>query len=209
MAVPVGYVLTSQAGVEAHGYQNSEFEPPSCEARAQTIYFPRGQASVDEPVRTFDGLATGTIETDEECRAVYLQRTEKAFTTATVLLRVMVATTVDPVWAEVAICKGTPGPGANVKLTTLGYADATSAFTSTGVKVVSVALGANCPAGTHVWLAWACKKKDQQFNSPPDYIQSGMFQGAKTTQPSTMAADTQFQIEPEALEPAWACVGMG
>jgi len=199
MAVPVGYVLTVQAGVEAHGYQNSEFMPPPTDAVAPTIFHPVGKTQIDVAVATVTGTGFATTEVDEECRAIYLGRAQTDFTGAEVVVDVLTAV-VAPTWCEAAILKSSTSPvlcDGPSAMTLIKAVDTTGDWSVLGpVRTVFGAL--TIARGDHIWWAWACKRKDQQDPLPsfraflPDYILSGLSVYLSATKPSTIAAGTNF-----------------
>lgn len=184
---------------------------PGTQLVARTIFQPFGTAPADIAFRTALLYTVQTAEVSQDCRALYLGRVGKVFNVATVAMRIITAAvTLD--YAEVAICKGTPGVRTNQKLTTLGYTDAISAFQTGGAQTLSVSF-AGSVAGDHLWLAWVQKQTQGTFASfspgTADYITSGMFQNLNPARPSTMLAETQFAMAPDTLAPAWLVVGMG
>jgi hypothetical protein len=180
---------------------------------APTICAPTGMSAVDPWLRNDLSRNYSTVEVDTEARAVHLIRAPKAWTTITCATYVDVAQ-VNADWCEVAICKGTPGPAATVKLTRLGYADAKSALGSTGERVVSVTC-AGMAAGDELWIVWSQKAGAGSIASMRAGMmvlpESGLYQYRAATQPSTMASDTQFGIKiiGEGEEPAAWVVGLG
>lgn len=183
-------------------------------AYPQTILTPVGFAPADIALRTADAYLDDTAEVDEEARAVYYGRIGEKYDTATVRLRVVTAATF-LTYGEVAICTGTPGLGAGVKLTRCGWANAVSAFQVGGAQTISVSF--TVPgAGAHVWLAWYQKVDGGQGGTlasfdpaTADHLESGLGEFKATTRLSTMADGTQFGILGKAVEPLWAVVGMG
>jgi hypothetical protein len=198
--IAAGWVLTSQAPpVDPNAIQVGEYEPPPTDAVAPTIFHPVGKTQIDVAAVAHTGTGYATTEVDEECRAIYLGRAQKAFTGAEVVVDVLTAV-VAPSWCEAAIMKssGSPvlcdGPSA---MTTLKAVDATAAWSVVGP--VSQSFGnVTIARGEHIWFAWACKRKDQADPLPefraflPDYILSGLSVYLGATRPSTMAAGTNF-----------------
>ncbi len=195
MAVPVGYVLTVVAGVEAHGYQNSEFMPPSAGPGAFTVFKPLGGTPLDEAACTLLGTGIESIEADEECRAWYLGPAQAAFTGARIVVDVQTACNA-PTYCEIGICKGTPvlcnGPSA---LTLVKSADASAIFNVAGPQYVDLA-AMTVAVGDHLWLAWSNKKNASPQISfrgcLPDAIMSGMFVYKAAQRLSTLGAATDF-----------------
>jgi hypothetical protein len=206
MTVPAGWVPTTPV----HG--NVMVLAPGAGAICQEFFQPLGQAPVDEEARIGDGYAVDTTETTDESRAVYLGKAGKAFTAAAVTLRVDTAC-IAATWAEVAICTGYPST--LTKLTTAGWTDITGYIDTTGRKVIPISLMGlgGVVGGDHLWLVWGCKYTPEQavmptyFASVRDAIQSGFFRFASTTRPSTMGAETTFDLEGATKFPLWAVVG--
>jgi len=199
MPVPVGYVLTVQAGVESHGYQNSEFEPPPGDSCAPTIFHPVGKTQIDVAVATLCGTGFATTEINEEARAIYLGRAQKAFTGVKVVVDVLIAV-VAPTWCEAAIFKSSTSPvlcAGPSAMTRIKAVDATASWSVPGP--VATDFGAVTIArGDHIWFAWATLKSGPADPLPsfraflPDYILSGLSVYLGGTRPSTMGAATNF-----------------
>jgi hypothetical protein len=188
-----------QAGVEAHGYQNSEFEPPASDTCAPTIFHPVGKTSIDVAVATVCGTGYATTEVDEECRAIYLGRAQKDFTGVEVVVDVQTAV-VAPTWCEAAIFKSSTSPvlcAGPSAMTLIKAVNTTGDWSAPGpVRTVFGAL--TIARGDHIWWAWSCKRLNQQDPLPsfraflPDYILSGLSVYLGATKPSTLAAGTNF-----------------
>lgn len=199
LVVPVGYVLTAQGTTRADGLQNSEFEAPPTDSCAPTIFHPVGKTSIDVLVATVTGTGVSTTEVDEEARAIYLGRAQKAFTAAEVVVDVLTAV-VAPTWCEAAILKSSTSPvlcAGPSAMTRIKAVSATTDWSATGP--VKTSFGALTIArGDHIWFAWATKKSAPADPLPsfraflPDYILSGLSVYAAGTRLSTMAGGTNF-----------------
>jgi hypothetical protein len=199
LAVPIGYVLTAQGTLRPDGLQNSEFEPPASDLCAPTIFHPVGKTQIDVAAATVCGTGYATTEIDQEARAIYLGRAQKAFTAAEVVVDVLTAI-VGSTWCEAAICKGAGTPvlcaGPNA-LTALQVVDTSADWSVPGPVKTSFPACA-IARGDHIWFAWSYALKDQQDPMPafraflPDYILSGLSVYASATRLSTMGAATDF-----------------
>jgi hypothetical protein len=173
--------------------------PPASDLCAPTIFHPVGKTSIDVAAATVTGTGYATTEVDEECRAIYLGRAQKAFTGAEVVVDVLTAV-VAPSWCEAAILKSSASPvlcAGPSSMTLIKYVNTEAIWNATGpVKATFGALAIS--RGTHIWFAWACKRKDQFDPLPsfraflPDYILSGLSVYLGATRPSTMADGTDF-----------------
>ena len=209
---PANWVLTSLAPpVDPNAIQFGEYLPPPTDGVAQTILTPRGTGPSDANLRAADGYLTETIETNWQCRAVYLERVTKHFSKATVCLAVVTKLTM-PTWAEIAICKYTPKLGTAPSLTLLGYVDVSAEFQLGGAICKDITLNLAAEPGDHLWFAWS--QRTQQgvlatfHPAVCDPTISSLFALADGVRPSTMASPEAFVIAGASLEPAWPIVGM-
>lgn len=193
MPTPDGYVLTWDTSLAAplqYGWE------PGSTASAQTLFGPINGEGIDVAAATVCGTGWGTTEVDEECRAWYIGRAVKSFTSITIGVDILTAV-VAPTWCEVAVLKGTPvlwaGPCA---LTTIAWRSTSGDWSVPGP--VPSTFAAVISPGDHLWIAHGCKKSGPADPLPefrailPDRILSGVSVYASATRPSTMAAGTNF-----------------
>lgn len=152
-------------------------------------------------------VVTTAAPVTNQSNAIYLGRpdTDKALVTFRCNVVTAVATAI--VWAEVAICTSVDNimaTGADLILS--GFTDVTGTFNATGNKTTEI--NVNISRGAHTWLVWG-----SQATTPfalrgglADPINSGIYQFAAATRPSTMTNPTTFTVTGSASVAAWLVV---
>ena len=142
-----------------------------------------------------------TSLTSPDAVAVYLGRAMKA--NPTVVVHAEVATACATItWAEVAVCKGAFVLSGAAALSRVGSASVAAVYNATGLKQVSIATS-GVVAGDELWAVFA------SFATTPfqlracmaDQIQSGVFQTAAGTRPSTMSVPKTFALGGASVAP--------
>lgn len=139
--------------------------------------------------------------------AYYMGQAETAYSTITFKYRVTTAAATIT-WAEVAVASSPAITiGGAASLTTRGYIDASGTShlgVSTGIKTSAVSVSGISP-GMHLWAVFGAQATTAAIvrGGLADDIQSGFYQSAAATRPSTMAANTAFAVEGATTVPVW------
>ncbi len=161
----------------------------AAQAPEEPIRFPYGAFDLPETALT---KALGNQQTS----AVYFGRATAAFTQMKVLYKVNIAPTT-VVYAECAVCKGTPILSTQTTLTTMGFVSLVGS-TSLGLKTITISLS-GIAVGDHLWIAFGSNISSGTFQLDaciPDRYSSGRHLiSTGNARPSTMAAATGFSVE--------------
>lgn len=142
--------------------------------------------------------------TNSSTFAYYMGRADEAFTN--IVLRFRVTTAAATItYAEVAIASSPLLTIAgNTSLTRRGYTDTSAIVNSTGQKSVNVSVD-GITVGMHLWALFSSNATTAQIvrGALADDLQSGFFQAATSTRPSTMSGGTNFTVEGATTVPVW------
>lgn len=143
--------------------------------------------------------------------ALYIGKAPRALTSVQVRLRVTTAL-ITPTWAEIALAKGIPVPGANPSLTVVGYADTSVSWAAAAgqrTETINVSSGQSVNEGDDIWIIVgnvAATLAVLRAQSIADDIQAG-FQAALATRPSLNVGSAQtYTIEGATVLAAWLAV---
>ncbi len=121
----------------------------------------------------------------------YLGRAERPYSSIKIQYRTTVSLAATVNFAEIGIYKGTPTLQSATTMTTIGYANVSSEFTSaTGSKMSTVSITGSMAIGDDLWAVFANSGSSTLTSlraGTVDNLGSGWFQTSASCQPSTNA----------------------
>ena len=139
------------------------------------------------------GAATTFTSVNNTAYCIYLGRAERPYSSVKVQYRTTTALAGGGAWGELAIYRGVPTLRTGSIFTRLGYADASSSFTSTAdVKTTTVPITSSIAIGDDLWAVFASSGSTATVYRAGvvDNLAAGFYQTSGSTRPSTVTSFT-------------------